>query len=191
MVRAAGTCQMMHSRAPLQGARSGSVAELKNMLTAFHKDKLSGSSSDGAIKIIIEGGWFTSAMHWQFSAVLGRGGKLRGSLRNMNFLSWVWAQSAILGLFYLSHREKESCCLLSMTSSSPSAASSPSNVVWSLFCYGQQCSTSTLLAPMIPLLSFVPFHPALSCLFKVFKTLLIFLGHMPYSNTSWRSTLVF
>lgn len=31
------------------------VAELKNMLTAFHKDKLSGSSSDGALRIIIEG----------------------------------------------------------------------------------------------------------------------------------------
>lgn len=33
----------------------GAVAELKNMLTALHKDKLSGSSSDGASKIIVEG----------------------------------------------------------------------------------------------------------------------------------------
>lgn len=29
-------------------------AELKNVLTAFHKDRLSGNSSDGAIRIIVQ-----------------------------------------------------------------------------------------------------------------------------------------
>lgn len=102
------------------------VAELKNMLTAFHKDKLSGSSSDGALRIIIEGRWFASAMLWQFNIVLG--GKYLLKVF-MNFLSWSWAKLLFSGYAIPHNRENELYSPLSTRPPPPSAVESSSRVL--------------------------------------------------------------
>lgn len=184
MARAAGTCQMMHSRAPLQGACSGSIAELKNMLTAFHKDKLSGSSSDGAIKIIVEGGWFTSATHWQFNVVFGRGEKnFTEVFRIWTFFS-EFGQKVLFSDDFIHQNRKGALFAVVSDIPPPSPASSSSGVLWKAFLFWtarqHRYRDFSLPATMIFLLSVVPFHPALSCLFEVFKSYSFFRTHAIY-----------